>query len=184
MVTGLGSVTPLGTGVQKTWDALLKGMSGVRKLEHFDASKHACQIAAEVRDFDPHDFLERKEAKRMDRFTQFALACATMAVESAGLPTTDGEQDRIGCLLGVGLGGLPTIERNFTSLLHSGPDRVSPFCIPMLAPNIAAGQVAMRFGLRGPNSCVSTACAAGTHAIGDAFRLIQRGDADAMLTGG
>jgi 3-oxoacyl-[acyl-carrier-protein] synthase II len=144
--------------VQKSWDALLKGVSGVRKIEHFDASQHACQIAAEVRDFDPLDFVERKEAKRTDRFTQFALACATMAVEDAGLSITQGRGDRIGCLLGVGLGGLSTIERNYDSLLRSGPDRVSPFMVPMLAPNIAAGQVSMRFGLRGPNSCVSTAC--------------------------
>lgn len=184
VVTGLGGVTPLGTGVQKSWDALLKGVSGVRKIEHFDASQHACQIAAEVRDFDPLDFVERKESKRTDRFTQFALACATMAVEDAGLSIAPGQGDRIGCLLGVGLGGLSTIERNYDSLLRSGPERVSPFMVPMLVPNIAAGQIAMRFGLRGPNSCVSTACAAGTHAVGDAYRLIQRGEADVMLTGG
>ena len=184
VVTGLGGVTPLGTGVQKTWDALLRGVSAARKIESFDASEYPCQIAAEVLDFNPTDFVGRKEAKRMDRFTQFAMACAVMAVEDADLSITDQNGDRVGCILGVGLGGLSTIERNYSNLLRVGPDRVSPFCIPMLAPNIAAGQVCIHFGLRGPNSCVSTACAAGTHAIGEAYRLIQRGDAEVMLTGG
>ena len=184
VITGLGGVTPLGTGVQKTWDALLRGDSAARKIERFDASGHACQIAAEVLDFNPTDFVGRKEAKRMDRFAQFAMACAVMAVEDAGLSITDQNGDRAGCLLGVGLGGLNTLEHNHSNLMRAGPDRVSPFCIPMLAPNIAAGQVCIHFGLRGPNSCVSTACAAGTHAIGEAYRLIQRGDAEVMLTGG
>jgi 3-oxoacyl-[acyl-carrier-protein] synthase II len=170
--------------VQKTWDALLKGVSGVRPIECLDARAYACRIAAEAWDFDPLDYMDRKDAKRMDRFAQFALASAVMAVEDAKLPIAEETCDRMGCLLGVGLGGLQTIERNYETILRLGPDRVSPFCIPMLAPNMAAGHVSMRFGLRGPNSCVATACAAGTHAIGEAYRLIQRGDADVMLTGG
>lgn len=184
VVTGLGSVTPLGTGVEKTWTALLKGESGIRRIESFDASAYPCQIAGEVRDFDPLDYVDKKEVKRMDRFTQFALASATMAVEDAGLTVTEANAPRVGCLIGVGLGGLATLERNHEALLRAGPGRVSPFFIPMLIANMAAGQVSMRFGLRGPNACVSTACAAGTHAIGDAYKIIQRGAADVMVTGG
>ena len=184
VVTGLGTVTPVGTGVEKTWGALLKGESGIGKITSFDASAYPCQIAGEVRDFEPLDYMDKKEVKRMDRFTQFALASATMAVEDAGLAITEDTASRMGCLIGVGLGGLATIERNHETLLHAGPDRVSPFFIPMLIANMAAGQVSMRFGLRGPNSCVSTACAAGTHAIGDAYKIIQRGDAEVMVSGG
>jgi 3-oxoacyl-[acyl-carrier-protein] synthase II len=184
VVTGLGAITPLGTGTQKTWEALLKGVSGIGPIDRFDVSAYGCQIGALVRDFDPHDYLERKDAKRMARFAQIAVAGATMALEDAGLHLTPETAKRTGCLLGVGLGGLTTIEENHAKLLHSGPDRVSPMLWPMMIPNIASGQVCLRFGLHGPNSVVSTACAAGTHAIGDAYRLIQRGDADAMLTGG
>ncbi len=184
VVTGLGAITPLGTGVQKAWDALLKGVSGIGRIDRFDANAYACQIAGQVRDFDPHDYLERKEAKRMERFTQFAVAGAAMAIEDANLPITPEDGERTGCLLGVGLGGLTAIEQNHEKLLRSGPDRVLPFLWPMMIPNMAPGQVCLRFGFRGPNSVVSTACTAGTHAVGDAFRLIQRGDADVMLTGG
>lgn len=184
VVTGLGAITPLGTGTQKTWEALLKGVSGIGPIDRFDVSAYGCQIGALVRDFDPHDYLERKDAKRMARFSQLAVAGATMALEDAGLHVTPETAKRTGCLLGVGLGGLATIEENHAKLLHSGPDRVSPMLWPMMIPNMAPGQVCLRFGLHGPNSVVSTACAAGTHAIGDAYRLIQRGDADAMLTGG
>lgn len=184
VVTGLGIVTPLGTGVQKTWAAILKGESGIGTITTFDVSEYPCQIAGEVKDFDPLDYIEKKDVKRMDRFTQFALASATMAVEESGFPITEDNVHRIGCLIGAGFGGLPTIERNHAALLRSGPGRVSPFFVPMLIANMAAGQVCIRFGLRGPNSCVATACAAGTHAIGDAYRIIQRGEADVMLTGG
>ncbi len=184
MVTGLGAITPLGTGVHKTWEALLKGVSGIGPIDRFDASAYDTQIGAQVRDFDPHDYLERKEAKRMDRFTQFAVAGAAMAVEDAGWSTTPEATERIGCLLGVGLGGLATLEQNHEKLIRSGPERVSPMLWPMMIPTMAPGQVCLRFGFRGPNSVVSTACAAGTHAIGDAYRLIQRGDADAMVAGG
>ncbi|WP_089944782.1 beta-ketoacyl-ACP synthase II [Candidatus Entotheonella palauensis] len=184
VVTGLGAVTPLGTGTQKTWEALLKGESGIGPIDRFDVSAYDCRIGAFVRDFDPHDYLGRKDAKRMARFSQFAVAGAAMAIEDAGLCLTPEMAERTGCLLGVGLGGLSTLEQNHEKYLHAGPDRVSPMLWPMVIPNIAPGQVCLRFGLHGPNSVVSTACAAGTHAIGDAYRLIQRGDADVMLTGG
>lgn len=184
MVTGLGAITPLGTGVQKTWEALLKGVSGIGPIDRFDARAYDSQIGAQVRDFDPHDYLERKEVKRIDRFAQFAVAGAVMAIEDAGLTMTPEVAERTGCLLGVGLGGLATLEQNHEKLIRLGPDRVSPMLWPMMIPNMAPGQVCLRFGLHGPNSVVSTACAAGTHAIGDAYRLIQHGQADAMVTGG
>ncbi|ETX03085.1 MAG: 3-oxoacyl-ACP synthase [Candidatus Entotheonella factor] len=177
-------MTPLGTGTQKTWEALLKGVSGIGPIDRFDASGYDCRIGAFVRDFDPHDFMGRKDAKRMARFSQFAVAGAAMAIEDAGLSLTPELAERTGCLLGVGIGGLSTLEQNHEKLMRSGPDRVAPMMWPMVIPNIAPGQVCLRFGLHGPNSVVSTACAAGTHAIGDAYRLIQRGDADVMLTGG
>jgi 3-oxoacyl-[acyl-carrier-protein] synthase II len=183
-VTGLGAITPLGTGVQKTWEALLKGVSGIGPIDRFDARAYDSQIGAQVRDFDPHDYLERKEVKRIDRFAQFAVAGAVMAIEDAGLTMTPEVAERTGCLLGVGLGGLATLEQNHEKLIRLGPDRVSPMLWPMMIPNMAPGQVCLRFGLHGPNSVVSTACAAGTHAIGDAYRLIQHGQADAMVTGG
>jgi 3-oxoacyl-[acyl-carrier-protein] synthase II len=170
--------------VQKTWERILKGDSGIAPITSFDASASPCQIAAEVKDFDPLEYVDKKEVKRMDRFTQFALASAAMALEESGLAITDDNCHRIGCLIGAGFGGLPTIERNHASLLQAGPGRVSPFFVPMLIANMAAGQVCMRFGIRGPNSCVATACAAGTHAIGDAYKIVQRGDADVMLSGG
>jgi 3-oxoacyl-[acyl-carrier-protein] synthase II len=184
VVTGLGLVTPLGIGVQKTWAALLKGESGIGHIKSFDASDYPCRIAGEVQDFEPLHYVDRKDIKRLDRFTQFALASATMAVESSGVPITEHNAHRIGCIIGVGFGGLSTLERNHEALLHAGPGRVSPFFVPMLIGNMAAGQVCIRFGLRGPNSCVATACAAGSHAIGDAYKIIQRGDADVMLSGG
>ncbi len=184
VITGLGVVTPLGTGVGPTWQALLQGQSGVDLIRSFDASAYPCKIAAEVKDFDPRDYVDKKDVKRMDRFTQFAIASASMAMADAGLKFDEQQAQRMGCLLGVGLGGMATFERNHESLLHAGPQRISPFFVPMLIGNMAAGQVCIHFGLRGPNLCVSTACAAGTHAIGDAYKIIQRGDAEVMLTGG
>ncbi|GIX46410.1 MAG: 3-oxoacyl-[acyl-carrier-protein] synthase 2 [Candidatus Tectimicrobiota bacterium] len=184
VVTGVGAITPLGTGVQKSWEAILKGVSGVDRITRFDASPYPCRIAAEVRDFDPLDFIERKDVRRMDRFTQFAVASAVMAMADAGLTAADIDPERAGCLMGIGFGGMPVLEQTHATLLHEGPQRISPFFIPMLIANIAAGQICMRFGLRGPNSCVATACAAGTHALGDAFKIIQRGEADLMLSGG
>jgi 3-oxoacyl-[acyl-carrier-protein] synthase II len=184
VVTGLGLITPLGTGIQKTWEAICKGASGIDRITTFDVSEYPVQTAGEVKDFNPEDFIERKEIKKMDIFIQYALGAGTMAVEHAGLKITGENADRVGVIVGAGIGGINTIERYHSVLLESGQRRVSPFFVPMLITNLAAGQISMRFGARGPNSCVTTACAAGTHAIGDAFKIIQRGDADAMIAGG
>jgi len=184
VITGMGLVTPVGTGVQTSWNAVLQGQSGIGRITSFDTSDYPCHIAGEVKDFDPLAYVDKKEVKRMDRFTQFALASATMALDTAALPISEENAHRCGCLLGVGFGGMATLERNHESLLRAGPQRISPFFVPMLIANMAAGHVCMRFGLRGPNSCVTTACAAGTHAIGEAYKIVQRGDADVMLSGG
>jgi 3-oxoacyl-[acyl-carrier-protein] synthase II len=184
VMTGLGLITPLGTGMQKTWEAICKGTSGIDRITTFDTAEFPVQMAGEVKDFNPEDFIERKEIKKMDIFIQYALGAGTMAVENAGLKITDANADRVGVIVGAGIGGINTIERYHSVLLQNGQRRISPFFIPMLITNLAAGQISMRFGARGPNSCVTTACAAGTHAIGDSFKIIQRGDADAMIAGG
>jgi 3-oxoacyl-[acyl-carrier-protein] synthase II len=184
VVTGLGLITPLGCGIQQTWEGICKGTSGIDRITSFDASEFPVQIAAEVKDFDPEDFIERKEIKKMDVFIQYALGAGTMAVEDARLTINEDNADHIGVIVGAGIGGINTIERYHSVLLENGHRRISPFFIPMLITNLAAGQISMRFGARGPNSCVTTACAAGTHAIGDAFKIIQRGDAEAMIAGG
>lgn len=184
VVTGLGLITPLGTGIQKTWEGLCKGASGIDRITTFDTSEFPVQIAGEVKDFNPEDFIERKEIKKMDVFIQYALSAGSMAIEDAGLKITEENADRVGVIVGAGIGGIHTIERYHSVLLENGQRRISPFFIPMLITNLAAGQISMRFGARGPNSCVTTACAAGTHAIGDSFKIIQRGDADAMIAGG
>ena len=185
VVTGLGLITPLGTGLQKTWEALCKGASGVGRITTFDTSDLPVQIAGEVKDFNPEDFIERKEIKKMDVFIQYALGAGSMAVDNAKLKISEENADRVGVIVGAGIGGINTIERYHSILLQqNGQRRISPFFIPMLITNLAAGQISMRFGARGPNSCVTTACAAGTHAIGDSFKIIQRGDADAMIAGG
>jgi 3-oxoacyl-[acyl-carrier-protein] synthase II len=184
VVTGLGLITPLGTGIQKTWEAICKGSSGIDRITSFDAAEYPVQIAGEVKDFNPEDFIERKEVKKMDIFIQYALGAGTMAVDHAGLKISEENADRVGVIVGAGIGGINSIERYHSVLLESGQRRISPFFIPMLITNLAAGQISMRFGARGPNSCVTTACAAGTHAIGDSFKIIQRGAADAMIAGG
>jgi len=184
VVTGLGLITPLGTGVEKTWNALCAGKSGIRRITKFDPSGHACQIAGEVTDFDPADYIEKKEIKKMDTFIHYAVAASQMAVDDAGFKVTPENADRVGVYIGSGIGGLPAIEAFHKVLLEKGPDRVSPFFIPMVIINLASGQVSMRLGARGPNSCAVTACATGNHCIGDAFRLIERGDADVMIAGG
>jgi 3-oxoacyl-[acyl-carrier-protein] synthase II len=183
-VTGLGLITPLGTGIQKTWEGICKGASGIDRITTFDTSEFPVQIAGEVKDFNAEDFIERKEIKKMDVFIQYALSAGSMAIEDAGLKITEENADRVGVIVGAGIGGIQTIERYHSVLLENGQRRISPFFIPMLITNLAAGQISMRFGARGPNSCVTTACAAGTHAIGDSFKIIQRGDADAMIAGG
>jgi 3-oxoacyl-[acyl-carrier-protein] synthase II len=184
VVTGLGLITPLGTGIRKTWEGICKGASGIDRITTFDTSDYPVQMAGEVKDFNPEDFIERKEIKKMDIFIQYALGAGIMAVENAGLKITEENADGVGVVVGAGIGGIKTIERYHSVLLESGQRRISPFFVPMLITNLAAGQISMRFGARGPNSCVTTACAAGTHAIGDAFKIIQRGDAEAMIAGG
>src|SRR5579884_3175926 len=184
VVTGLGLVTPLGTGVEKTWKALCAGQSGIGRITRFDPAGYPVQIAGEVKDFDPIHFIEKKEIKKMDTFIHYAVGASQMAVDDAGLKIAPEEADRVGVYIGAGIGGLPAIEHYHKILLEKGPDRVSPFFIPMVIINLASGQVAIRLGAKGPNSCAVTACATGNHCIGDAFRIIQRGEADVMLAGG
>lgn len=184
VVTGLGLVTPLALGVETTWENLINGKSGIGKITCFDTSAFPTQIAGEVKNFNPEDFIELKDIKKMDRFIHFAVAAATMALEDSGLKITDGNAERIGVIVGSGIGGLGTIEHYHSVLLERGPRRITPFFIQMLVINLASGQISIRFGAKGPNSAVSTACATGNHSIGDAFKIIQRGDADAMIAGG
>ena len=184
MVTGIGLVTPLGTGVEKTWQSLCEGKSGIGRITRFDPSELPSQIAAEVKDFDPADFIDKKEIKKMDRFIQFGIAAARMAVEDARLEITEATADRVGVYVGAGIGGLPAIESNHIKFLEGGIKKLTPFFIPMVIINLVSGHIAIMVGAKGPNSAVVTACATGTHAIGDAFKIIQRGDADIMIAGG
>ena len=184
VVTGIGLVTPLGIGVEKTWQSLCGGKSGIGRITRFDPSELPSQIAAEVKDFDPADFIEKKEIKKMDRFIQFGVAAAKMAVEDARLEITEAIADRAGVYVGAGIGGLPAIESNHIKFLEGGIKKLTPFFIPMVIINLVSGHIAIMVGAKGPNSAVVTACATGTHAIGDAFKIIQRGDADIMIAGG
>ena len=184
VVTGIGLVTPLGTGLEKTWKALCAGESGIARITRFDPTDYSTQIAGEVKDFDPAAFIEKKEIKKMDPFIHFAVGAAQLATDDAGLKVTPENAERVGVYIGSGIGGLSSIEAYHTVLKEKGPDRVSPFFIPMTIINLASGQVAIRLGARGPNSCAVTACATGNNCIGDAFRLIQQGDADVMVAGG
>ena len=184
VVTGLGLITPLGLGVDLSWQNLVNGKSGIRKISSFDVSAFPTQIAGEVVNFNPEDYIEFKEVKKMDRFIHFAVAAATLALNDSGLKITDSNSDRVGVLVGSGMGGLHAIEYYHSVLLEKGPRRITPFFIPMLTINLAAGQISIKFGAKGPNSAISTACATGSHSIGDAFKIIQRGDADAVIAGG
>ena len=184
VVTGLGSITPIGNNLEEYWQNLVKGRSGVGEITLFDASAYTCQIGAEVKGFDPHDYLEKKEAKKIDRFSQFGIAASLQAVADAQLVINDLNADRIGVLIGTGVGGIKVMETQYETLMEKGPRRVSPFTIPSMIANMAAGLTAIHTGAKGPNSCTVTACAAGSHAIGDAFRIVQRGYADAMICGG
>ncbi|MFM7087659.1 MAG: beta-ketoacyl-ACP synthase II [Cyanobium sp.] len=184
VVTGLGAVTPIGNDVAAYWEGLRSGRNGVAPITLFDASRHACRFAAEVRNFETAGWLEPKEAKRWDRFCQFGVVAAKQAVADAGLTIDDSNRHRIGVSIGSGVGGLLMMETQAHVLAGRGPDRVSPFCVPMMIPNMAAGLAAIALGARGPSSAVATACAAGSNAIGDAFRQIQLGLADAMVCGG
>jgi 3-oxoacyl-[acyl-carrier-protein] synthase II len=184
VVTGVGMITPLGVGVDSSWNNLIEGRPGIGKITQFDASSFPTQIAGEVEGFNPEDYIEVKEIKKMDRFIHFALAAASMAVNDAGLKITAETADRTGVIVGSGIGGLHAIEHYHSIYLEKGPRKISPFFIPMLIVNLASGQISIKFGARGPNSAVATACATGSHSIGDSFRIIQRGEADAMIAGG
>jgi 3-oxoacyl-[acyl-carrier-protein] synthase II len=184
VVTGLGAVTPIGNDVAQYWEGLRSGRNGVAAITLFDASRHACRFAAEVKDFEPAGWLEPKEAKRWDRFCQFGVVAAKQAVLDAGLSIDDSNRNRVGVSIGSGVGGLLMMETQAQVLNDRGPDRVTPFCVPMMIPNMATGLTAIALGARGPSSAVATACAAGSNAIGDAFRQIQLGLADVMICGG
>lgn len=184
VVTGLGLITPLGIGVEPSWKAFIEGRSGIGKITRFDASDLPVQIAGEVKGFDPSLYIEQKEIRKMDRFIHFAVAASQMAIEDSGIQITKENAERVGVIIGSGIGGLPTIEHYHKVYLEKGYRRITPFFIPMLIINLASGQVSIKFGAKGPNSAVATACATGSHAIGDAFRVIQRGDADVMIAGG
>ena len=184
VVTGLGAVTPIGNDVPSYWEGLCCGRNGVAPITLFDATRHACRFAAEVKGFDPSGWLEPKEAKRWDRFCQFGVVAAKQALVDAGLAITDANRQRVGVSIGSGVGGLLMMETQAHVLNDRGPDRVSPFCVPMMIPNMATGLAAIALGATGPSSAVATACAAGSNAIGDAFRQIQLGLADVMVCGG
>ncbi len=184
VVTGIGLVSPLGIGTDVNWRALTTGQSGIGRITHFDPSAYAAQIAGEVKGFDPLQFVEKKDVKKMDVFIQYAIAAAQFAMDDSKLPITPANAPNVGVFIASGIGGFSTIEREHEALMHGGPRRVSPFFIPSAIINLAAGQVSIRFGAKGPNLATCTACSASAHAIGDSFEIIRRGDADAMIAGG
>ena len=184
VVTGLGLLTPVGNTVKATWDNILAGQSGAADIEHFDASQYATRFSASVKDFDIEPYMSAKEARKMDLFIQYGMAAAIQAVEDAGLEVTEENSPRIGCALGSGIGGLPMIEKTHDVLNGSGPRRVSPFFVPGSIINMISGNLAIKYGFRGPNIAITTACTTGTHNIGHAMRMIQYGDADVMVAGG
>jgi 3-oxoacyl-[acyl-carrier-protein] synthase II len=184
VVTGLGMVAPTGNTVESAWKNICDGRSGVSRITRFDAGELQTQIAGEVKGFVPEDYVDKKDIKRMDLFIQYSMAAAEMAVRDAGLTIDEGNGNRVGVIVGTGLGGLPTIEKYHKVLMERGPGRITPFFIPMLIANLAAGHIAIRFGAKGPNTCIVTACATGAHCIGDSMRAIKYGDADVIITGG
>lgn len=184
VVTGLGPVTPIGTGLEKFWSALISGTNGIGPITQFDASRHSTKIAAEVKDFNIEDFVDAREARRMDRFVQFALGAARFAADDSGLQLENEDPTRIGTMVGSGIGGTQTWESQHSVLIEKGPNRVSPLFVPMLIANMASGQISIQLGLKGPTTAVVTACATACHCIGDAFHTIERGDADVMFAGG
>ena len=183
-ITGVGLVSPVGLGTAATWEDLCAGQSGIGPITHFDASEFSARIAGEVKNFDPLQFVEKKDVKKMDVFIQYAVAASEFALRDANLTVTHDMGPRVGVFIASGIGGFATIEREHKALINGGPRRISPFFIPAAIINLAAGQVSIRFGARGPNSATCTACSASAHAIGDAFEIIRRGDADAMIAGG
>ncbi len=184
VVTGIGLVTPCGIGTKETWESILAGRSGIGPITRFDASRFATRFAGEVKGFDSLRWIEKRKAKEMDLFIQFAVAAAQMAVDDSGLDFGKEDLERCGTIVGVGLGGLASIEATHSVYLEKGPRRISPYFIPMLIANLGAGQISMRFGLKGPNVCTVSACASGAHAVGDSLGWIRRGTADVMITGG
>lgn len=182
VVTGLGAVSPIGIGKENFWSALKAGTNGIGKITRFDPTGYTSQIAGEIPDFDPAQFIDKKELKRMDRYTQFALAATRLALDDAQIKNIDSE--RTGVFVGAGIGGMDTLHNQYEKLFSKGPSRISPFFIPMMIANMAAGNIAIAFKLQGPCECIVTACASGTNSIGDAFRVIQRGEADVMFAGG
>ncbi len=184
VITGLGLVTPVGVGVEESWESLCSGKSGVGEITRFDTSDYQTKIAAEVKNFHPEDFMPKKDARRVEPFIAYALAATRMAIEDSGLVIDSANADRVGAITGCGLGGLRFMEDTVLRVSNQGPKRVSPFFIPMMIGNMAPGMISIHFGAKGPNSSLATACAAGTHAVGNSYRLIQDGTADAMITGG
>ena len=184
VVTGIGLITPLGIGTEQTWQGLINAKSGIGPITRFDASDQASQIAAEVKGFNPEDWFEKKQAKNLDAFVQYAVAAAEIAWKSSGLSITEENVNRVGVITGCGMGGLPTIEDTHAILQSKGPRKITPFFIPRVIPNMPSGHISMRIGCKGPNLSQTTACAAGTHAVGEAFRHIAYGDCDVAITGG
>ena len=184
VITGLGAVTPVGNTAEEFWTSLTEGKSGIGPITRFDSTGFPTRIAGEVKGFDALKYVDKKDDRKLDLYLKYALACAVMAVEDAGLDSAKVDGDRFGVLVGSGIGGISTLLESHKVLIEKGPDRVSPFFVPMLIINMASGLISMRFGARGPNSSVVTACATGNHAIGDAARIVQRGDADVMIAGG
>ncbi|API91024.1 beta-ketoacyl-ACP synthase II [Virgibacillus pantothenticus] len=184
VITGLGAVTPVGNNVNDMWESLIFGKSGIDFVTKVDKEQFPAKVAAEVKDFDPSPYIDKKDVRKMDLFTQYAVVASKMAVEDAALPIDDSNRNRVGVWIGCGIGGMQTWEDQHRKLLEKGPKRVSPFFVPMMIPDMAAGQVSIQLGAKGINSCTVTACASGASSIGDAFKAVQRGDADAIITGG
>lgn len=184
VVTGIGALTPIGNSAPETWENALKGVNGIDKITRIDNSEYNVHVAGELKDFNIEDYMDKKEARRMDRFTQYAMVASDEAVKDSGIEITDDNCERIGVWIGSGIGGIQALEDGFKVLYERGPRRVSPFFVPMMIPDMASGQVSIKHGLKGPNGATVTACATGTNSIGEAFKFIERGQADAMVTGG
>lgn len=184
VITGMGVVSSLGFGVEQFWSAIKEGKNGISLVERIDVSALPTKVAAEIKNFEASEYIDKKEAKRMDRFTQFAMAASKLAIENSGLELEKVDGNRMGVIVGSGIGGMETFEEQHSNLIAKGPGRVSPFFIPMMIANMAVGRIAIQYGAKGFSECVVTACATSTNAVGDAFKVIQRGDADIMITGG
>jgi 3-oxoacyl-[acyl-carrier-protein] synthase II len=184
VITGMGSISSLGCSASELWQAIKTGKSGISKIENIQVDDLPTQVGAEIKDFDPANFLEKKELKRMDRFVQYAMAATKMAIEEAAIEFSTMDKERVGVIIGTGIGGIETIENQHTTLLEKGPHKISPFLIPMMLPNMAAGLVAIKYGLKGFSECTVSACASSTNAIGDAYKIIQRNSAEMMIAGG